>query len=162
MTQAQREPRSAPEAWEQIRQLESRQKARDIKERRARQLYSPNEGGSLGGTNDYVACVYLDEASNPTRRFQVGKPHKKGEGDYTVKGGGPYVVDLEAGTCTCPSFVGSPEKTLPNGKVLPAREGDGECKHRLGTMIWLAEATYELVSIKDITDRKRIKWLSAP
>ena len=158
MAQAQREPRSASEAWQVARNYEKLLRI----EQRGKRLFQPDNDNAGSATTGYVACVYLNEAGEPTRRFQIGKPFRQGEADHTARGGGPYLVDLDAGTCQCPSFVGTPGKVMDDGRVLPPREGEGECKHHYGMVFWLANAEYELTPIKGVSGRMRVKWLSCP
>ena len=158
MTQAQREPRSPAEAWQAATRWEKVKRM----EERGKRAFLPDNGDSKSSTTGYVACVYLEEGK-PTRRFQMGKPvPKSSSGDYTKRSGGPYTVDLDAGTCNCPAFVGTPGKVLGDGRILLAKDGEGECKHRYGLQFWLGVCAYELVPINGVEDRMRVRWLSWP
>ena len=150
-----KEPRNAQEAWAVARRHEAQMRMTA----RASALFDTDNGDPKASTTGYAACVYLDSEGNPTQRFQVGKPFKKGQGDYTKKGGGPYTVDLEAHTCNCPSFAGVPGRIADNGNIILARDGEGDCKHHLGLVDKIVSWTYELLPIKDVADRKLVKWL---
>ena len=154
MAQAQREPRSASEAWQVARRYEKLLKM----EQRGMRLFLPNDGDPKSSTTGYVACVYLDGEGKPTNKYLVGKPFKAGEGDYTKKGGGPYLVDMESNACQCPSFVGTKGFTKES-RIIPASEGEGECKHHLGMLYAIATWKYELVPMKGVTDRKLVRWI---
>lgn len=147
-------PVSATEANEQARRFTNLKKIIE----RAEQLFLPEDGKYHNGTRGYAAVVLIKD-DKPTRRFYVGKPYKQGSGDHTKKGGGPYVVDLDENTCTCPSFVGIPEHVNDKGITIKAVTGEGECKHHIGILWALANFQYELKSISNVEDRKIVKWI---
>jgi hypothetical protein len=124
-------------------------------------MFEPDDGNPASGTTGYVACVFLDEEGKPTPKFLVGKPHKKGEGDYTKRGGGPYVVDISAKTCECPDFTGTKAEVKPDGRIIPPRSGNEECKHHIGLLEQLRTHKYELLPIKGVSDRMLVRWILA-
>lgn len=138
------------DAWQEIKRHETISRI----EERGKGLFAHSD--AIKGSGDYRACVYLDSDGIPTRRFQVGKPIVAGQGDYTTKGGGPYIVDLDAHTCTCPWKTGLTKEV--NGKIVVVREPAETCKHIYGLNEQRALWEYELRSIKNVTDRKLIVW----
>jgi predicted nucleic acid-binding Zn finger protein len=125
-------------------------------EKRGNGLFGADNNDPASGTSAYRACVFLDEEGRTTSKYQVGKPIKQGQGDYTAKFGGPYIVDIVLNTCTCPSCSGV--HLVKDGRMVTVRDGKGTCKHLIGLHYKLAESDYELVSMKGVTDRKLLVW----
>lgn len=145
----QREPRSAAEAAQMIREEEYRTKV----EARARDLFCDFDP-EASDTTGYKLIVQLKDG-RPTQRAKIFKPAPDGQ-ELTAACGGPYNIDLVEKTCDCIHFTGQDgeaETMDMQGQVLsPGKkptEGYGYCKHSLAVAYWQAHYRVELTSSKN-------------